>query len=89
MGTEYNDPSPSRRDPSPVRGRRQLMKEQLAKAKEAVGWATGDRHVEAEGRAEAVATESATSTNDATEEVVDEKEHEVRKEHGDIRPERA
>jgi uncharacterized protein YjbJ (UPF0337 family) len=64
------------------------MKEQLGKAKEAVGWATGDRHVEAEGRAEAEAADTAMSTNEATEEVVDAKEHEVRKEHGDIRSKR-
>ncbi len=43
-----------------------------AKAKEAVGWATGDRAVEAEGKAEAV---------DAPAEEVEEQ---VRKDHGDI-----
>ena len=41
------------------------------KVKEVVGWATGDREVEAEGRAE--------GEDEATEEVVEE----VRVEHGD------
>lgn len=44
----------------------------VAKTKEVVGWATGDREVEAEGRAE------------AEEEPVDEAEEAVRKDHGDI-----
>lgn len=44
----------------------------VAKAKEVVGWATGDREVEAAGRAEAV---------DASDEDVQEQ---IRKDHGDI-----
>ena len=43
-----------------------------AKAKEAVGWATGDRSVEAEGKAE---TEEAE---------VEEVTEQVREDHGDI-----
>ena len=41
------------------------------KVKEVVGWATGDREVEAEGRAE------------GSDETVEEAEEEVRVEHGD------
>lgn len=46
------------------------------KIKEAVGWATGDRKVEAEGRVDATEDEAPEEVEAATEE--------VREEHGDI-----
>jgi uncharacterized protein YjbJ (UPF0337 family) len=73
--------------PNPVCEREgAIVKEQLGKVKAALGWMTGDRRVEAEGRAEEDAADPAKPTDAATEEVVDEREREVRKEHGDIRP---
>lgn len=50
------------------------------KVKEVVGWATGDRRVQAEGRVEAAKGDS------DDEEQVDDAEHEVRAEEGDISP---
>ena len=52
--------------------------EKLGKLKEEVGWATGDREVEAEGQAE-----KETGHDPAPGEVAEEKE-EVRREHGDL-----
>ena len=52
--------------------------ETLGKVKEEVGWATGDREVEAEGQAE-----QATGHDPGPGEVEEEKE-EVRREHGDL-----
>jgi uncharacterized protein YjbJ (UPF0337 family) len=48
------------------------------KVEEAVGWATGDREVEAKGKVEA------ETGDEPDEETVDEVEDEVREEHGDI-----
>jgi uncharacterized protein YjbJ (UPF0337 family) len=45
--------------------------------KEVIGWATGDRRVEAEGRAE--------TKKDEDPETVEQAEHEVRADHGDIK----
>ena len=59
------------------------MAEETAKVKEAVGFATGDREVEAEGRAEREAGEERPS-NEPTNQDVAEAEHEVRADHGDI-----
>lgn len=47
----------------------------VGKVKEAVGWATGDRTVEAEGRVDASEDEEPGAVQEATEE--------VRREHGD------
>jgi uncharacterized protein YjbJ (UPF0337 family) len=49
-----------------------------AKVKEAAGWVTGDREVEAEGRAD-------TKSEDDPEVVEQAKDH-VRADHGDVRP---
>ena len=48
------------------------------KVEEAVGWATGDREVEAKGKVEA------ETGDEPDEETVEEVEDEVREEHGDI-----
>lgn len=48
------------------------------KVEEAVGWATGDREVEAKGKVEA------ETGDEPDEETVDEVEDDVREEHGDI-----
>jgi uncharacterized protein YjbJ (UPF0337 family) len=61
------------------------VKEQLAKVRAILGRVTGDRRVEAEGRAKEEAADDASPTPAATEDVVEEKQHEVRQEHGDIR----
>ena len=55
------------------------------KAKEVVGWATGDRRVEAEGRVE---QKVADSPADVTEKAVDEETDAVREEHGEFDPDR-
>ena len=49
-----------------------------AKLKETVGWATGDRRVQAEGRVEA-------DDGDADEARVKDAEREVRRDEGDVR----
>jgi len=54
------------------------MGEQTAKAKEALGWATGDREEEAEGRAEQAGP-------NPDQEAVDKEEHAVRQDHGDLK----
>jgi uncharacterized protein YjbJ (UPF0337 family) len=54
------------------------MDELKGKAKEKLGWATGDRRVAAEGRVEAADGDA------ADEEKVDEAERQVRTEEGDI-----
>jgi uncharacterized protein YjbJ (UPF0337 family) len=48
------------------------------KVEEAVGWATGDREVEAKGKVEA------ETGDEPDEETVEEVEDDVREEHGDI-----
>lgn len=62
------------------------MGEKMAKAKEAVGWATGDREEEAEGRAEAVAADPAEPVDDVTEEAVADEEDTIREERGELDP---
>ena len=52
-----------------------------AKVKEAVGHVTGDRHLEAKGRTEAATGRKA---DDQPDEVVEQVEDEVRRDHGDI-----
>ena len=54
------------------------MAELKGKLKQTVGWATGDRRVEAEGRVESAGDDA---TDDAT---VDQAEEEVRRDEGDI-----
>jgi uncharacterized protein YjbJ (UPF0337 family) len=61
--------------------------EAKAKVKEAVGWATGDRKVEAEGRVEQHAADTTDPTTEPTDEAVEEEREEVREEHGDVLPE--
>ncbi|MDP9074052.1 MAG: hypothetical protein M3N98_07745 [Actinomycetota bacterium] len=63
------------------------MSEEKAKVKEAVGFATGDRRVEAEGRAQREAESSpepSSTGKEPTEGEVDEVEDDVRADHGDI-----
>jgi uncharacterized protein YjbJ (UPF0337 family) len=54
------------------------------KVKEIVGAVTGDRRVEAEGRAEEKVARPDLPVDEATNEVVDEEHEAVRKDHGDI-----
>jgi uncharacterized protein YjbJ (UPF0337 family) len=55
-----------------------------SEVKETVGALTGDRQVEAEGRAEKRAANPDDPLGEVTDEVVDEETHEVRQEHDDI-----
>jgi uncharacterized protein YjbJ (UPF0337 family) len=64
------------------------MGERLAKAKEVLGYATGDREVEAEGRVDERIADPADPTQEKTPDNVSEEEHEVRQQHGEYRPER-
>ena len=60
------------------------MGERSAKAKEAIGWVTGDRKVEAEGRVEAEVADSSNPRSEATDEAVEEELVTVREEHGEF-----
>lgn len=59
------------------------MSEAKGKAKEAVGWVTGDREVEAEGRAEERADDPVDLADTRSDETVAEEKERVREEHGD------
>lgn len=59
------------------------MGERIARAKEVVGWATGDREVEAAGRVEKQADDPGQITDDA----VREETKAVRADHDEIDPE--
>lgn len=58
------------------------MGERSGRTKEVLGWATGDREVEAEGRVE----EDPAAT--VTDEAVDDEEKDVRRDYRGVRPER-
>lgn len=65
-----------------------IAKEALGKVKESVGWATGDRAVEAEGEVEQ--EEAAADSGDVAPDAVEdpeEAERRIRAEHGDIKAE--
>ena len=57
------------------------MGEKTGKAKEMVGWATGDREDEAEGRAEQKAADPNEPVEDVTEETVEDERQAVREDH--------
>lgn len=59
------------------------MSKTTGKAKAVVGWATGDRDVEAKGRAEERAADPADPTDEVTGETVAEEREQVREDHGD------
>jgi uncharacterized protein YjbJ (UPF0337 family) len=60
----------------------------MGKLKELLGWATGDRHVEAEGRVEQKVADPANSLSEATPEVVRAEEKKVRIEDREVQPNR-
>ncbi len=62
------------------------MGERMAKAKEAVGWATGDREDEAEGRAEVAAADPSEPVEGVTGEVVADEKTSIRQERGEYNP---
>ena len=62
------------------------MGEQSGKAKEVVGWVTGDRKVEAEGLVEQDVADPDEAVDEATGEAVADKTLEVRREHGEYAP---
>jgi uncharacterized protein YjbJ (UPF0337 family) len=59
------------------------MSERSGKAKEVVGWVTGDREVEAQGRVEQEVADPDEAGDDVTSEAVADKTLEVRREHGE------
>jgi uncharacterized protein YjbJ (UPF0337 family) len=56
----------------------------MGEVKETVGAVTGDRRVEAEGRAEKRAADPRDPLDEVTDEVVERETHEVRQQHDDI-----
>ena len=62
------------------------MSEKIGKVKEVVGWATGDREVEAKGRVEQEVADPGRPEAEVTEEAVAGEKAEVRQEHDEYRP---
>jgi uncharacterized protein YjbJ (UPF0337 family) len=62
------------------------VSEHTGKVKEVVGWATGDREVEAEGRVEQEVADPDEAPDEVTDESVADKTFEVRREHGEYQP---
>ena len=60
------------------------MSEKKGKVKQVAGFVTGDRHVEAAGRAEQRAADPEDPVEDVGEGAVGQEERSVRKEHGDL-----
>ncbi len=60
----------------------------MARLKEVLGYATGDRDVEARARVEEHVADPADPTDEVTDEKVEQEQHEVRKELGEYQPER-
>lgn len=59
------------------------MNEKMGRAKEVVGWATGDREVEAKGRVEQDVADPATDAVEVTDEAVADEQLVVREEHSE------
>lgn len=57
------------------------MEEKTGKIKEAVGWATGDREVEAKGRAEQKSASPSDPVDSVTEDTMNEERQAVRRDH--------
>ena len=57
------------------------MGEKTGKVKEAVGWATGDREVEAEGRVEQKPADPSEPVTEVNEEVMEDERQAVRRDH--------
>jgi drug/metabolite transporter (DMT)-like permease/uncharacterized protein YjbJ (UPF0337 family) len=68
-------------------GHRQVRMGRTGKAKEVVGWMTGDRGVEAEGRTAQKAADPGRPEGEVTDESVDVAKREVRQEHNELDPE--
>jgi uncharacterized protein YjbJ (UPF0337 family) len=64
------------------------MGEKIGKTKEVVGYATGDRKVEAKGRVEEKIADPDAPITEETEEAIGKEELDVRTEHCEYRPER-
>jgi uncharacterized protein YjbJ (UPF0337 family) len=62
------------------------MGEKIGKTKEVVGYATGDRKVEAKGRVEEKIADPDAPITEETEEAIGKEELDVRKDHGEYRP---
>jgi uncharacterized protein YjbJ (UPF0337 family) len=68
-------------------GHRQVRMGRTGKAKEVVGWMTGDRGVEAEGRTAQKAADPGRPEGEVTDESVDVAKREARQEHNELDPE--
>jgi uncharacterized protein YjbJ (UPF0337 family) len=64
------------------------MGEHTGKAKEVVGWATGDREVEAKGRVEHDVADPDDDADEVTGDAVADEKLEVRHEHGEYDPDK-
>ena len=60
------------------------MGEKTGRAKEVVGWVTGDREVEAKGRVEQDVADPATPTDDVTDAAVRDEKQAVRADHHEV-----
>jgi uncharacterized protein YjbJ (UPF0337 family) len=63
------------------------MGKHTGKAKEVVGWATGDREVEAKGRVEQHVADPEDDAEGVTPAAVADETLDVRREHGEYKPE--
>ncbi len=62
------------------------MGERMGRAKEVVGWATGDREVEAEGRVEQHVADPSDPATEVSDEAVADEGLEVREDHREYDP---
>ena len=62
------------------------MGDKIGRAKEVVGWATGDRDVEAKGRVEQDVADPDTDTVEASDDAVAAEQLALRKEHSEHKP---
>ncbi|MCU1371791.1 MAG: hypothetical protein JWO77_2985 [Ilumatobacteraceae bacterium] len=63
------------------------FKQAVAKAEEALGWATADRRVEAKGKLDQLEEPDPDATDAEVDHVLDEASLHVRADHGDLAPE--
>ncbi|GAC1383329.1 MAG: hypothetical protein NVSMB4_11320 [Acidimicrobiales bacterium] len=64
------------------------MGEKIGRAKEVIGWATGDREVEAKGRVEQDVADPDTEVVEATDDAVADEQLAVREQHSEHKPDK-
>jgi len=62
------------------------MGERSGRAKEVLGWATGDREVEAEGRVEEAVSDPSDPITEVTDDAVETKQDHVRRDYEEFDP---